>query len=86
LGLELHVLHASTERDCDEVFANLVQLHAGALSIGPDSLFTNRQKDLAARSVRHASRTSAPIVVVGSIYPARGTALSPIMVHIVGLL
>jgi putative tryptophan/tyrosine transport system substrate-binding protein len=54
LGLELRVLHASTERDFDEVFANLVQLHAGALSIGPDSLFTNRQKDLAALSVRHA--------------------------------
>jgi putative ABC transport system substrate-binding protein len=29
LGLELHVLNASTERDFDRVFAKLVQLRAG---------------------------------------------------------
>ena len=29
LGLQLHVLHASTERDFDTVFATLVQLRAG---------------------------------------------------------
>src|SRR5436190_1345589 len=35
LGLQLHVLHASTERDFDAVFANLSQLRAGGLGIGP---------------------------------------------------
>src|SRR6516164_9765238 len=30
LGLQLHVLHASTERDLDTVFASLVQMRAGA--------------------------------------------------------
>jgi putative ABC transport system substrate-binding protein len=54
LGLELHVLQASTERDFEEVFANVVKLRAGALVIGPDSLFTSRQKDLAAMALRHA--------------------------------
>jgi putative ABC transport system substrate-binding protein len=54
LGLELHVLQASNERDFDGVFANVAQLNAGALIIGPDSLFTSRQKDLAILSVRHA--------------------------------
>ena len=34
LGLQLHVLNASTERDFDAVFANLIQLRAGALVIG----------------------------------------------------
>jgi putative tryptophan/tyrosine transport system substrate-binding protein len=29
LGLQLHVLHASNERDFDTVFATLVQLSAG---------------------------------------------------------
>ena len=54
LGLELHVLQASTERDFDEVFADVAKLRAGALVIGPDSLFTNRQKDLAAMALRHS--------------------------------
>src|SRR3989441_227043 len=35
-GLEVHVLHASADRDFDTVFATLVQLRAGALVIGPD--------------------------------------------------
>src|ERR1022692_2519007 len=36
LGLQLHVLQASTERDFDKVFATLVQLRAGGLAIGGD--------------------------------------------------
>ena len=36
LGLELHVLNASTERDFDGVFAKLIQLRAGGLVIGAD--------------------------------------------------
>ena len=32
LGVDLHVLHASTERDLDAVFANLIQSRAGAHS------------------------------------------------------
>ena len=35
LGLRLHVLHASAERDFDSLFANLLQLRVGALVIGP---------------------------------------------------
>ena len=37
LGLELHVLHASGERDFEMVFASLVQLRAGGLVIGADA-------------------------------------------------
>jgi putative tryptophan/tyrosine transport system substrate-binding protein len=37
LGLQLHVLHASTERDFDTVFPTLAQLPVGALMIGTDS-------------------------------------------------
>jgi len=35
LGLRLHVLHATSERDFDKVFATFAQLQAGALVIGP---------------------------------------------------
>ena len=54
LGLQLHVLRASTERDFDTVFATLVQLRAGALVIGTDPLFISRSEQLAALTVRHA--------------------------------
>ena len=54
LGLELHILHASADRDFDAVFATLLQLRAGALVIGADPLFTSRLEQLAALTVRHA--------------------------------
>jgi putative ABC transport system substrate-binding protein len=57
LGLELHVLHASTERDFETVFASLVQLRAGALVIGTDGYFFSQSERLAALSVRHAVPT-----------------------------
>src|SRR5215831_2697122 len=44
LGLNIHVLHASTELDFDRVFATIAQLRAGALVIGPDPFFTGQAK------------------------------------------
>jgi putative ABC transport system substrate-binding protein len=57
LGLELHVLNASTERDFDEVFAKLIQLRAGGLVIGPDTFFSSRSEQLATLGVRHGVPT-----------------------------
>jgi ABC-type uncharacterized transport system substrate-binding protein len=57
LGVQLHVLHASTERDFETVFATLFQLQLGALVIGGDVFFNNRAEQLAALSVRHAVPT-----------------------------
>jgi putative ABC transport system substrate-binding protein len=54
LGMRIHVLHASTDRDFDTVFATLDQLRAGALVIGPDSFFVSRREQLGALTVRHA--------------------------------
>jgi putative ABC transport system substrate-binding protein len=34
LGLQLHILHASTDRDLNTVFASLIQLRAGGIVIG----------------------------------------------------
>jgi putative tryptophan/tyrosine transport system substrate-binding protein len=39
-GADLLILNASTERDFDAVFANLIQLRAGGLVIAADPLFT----------------------------------------------
>jgi ABC-type uncharacterized transport system substrate-binding protein len=57
LGLKLHVLHASDERDFDTVFATLVQLRADGLVISSDFLFTGQSEQLAALTVRHALPT-----------------------------
>jgi ABC-type uncharacterized transport system substrate-binding protein len=57
LGVHLHVLHASTESDLETVFANLVQLRASGLIIGPGSFFAGRGKQLGAVSLRHAMPT-----------------------------
>jgi putative ABC transport system substrate-binding protein len=57
LGLEVHVLNVSSERDFDAAFASVSQLHAGGLVIGTDALFTGRTEQLAALTVRHAVPT-----------------------------
>jgi putative ABC transport system substrate-binding protein len=54
LGLQVHILHASTERDFDMVFAALVQLRAGALVIAADPFFTSRSEELGALALRYA--------------------------------
>jgi len=56
LGVQLHVLSASTERDLDAAFATLVQLRAGALVINTDAFFLSQSKQLAALTFRHAVR------------------------------
>ena len=60
LGLELHVLNVSTERDLDAVFANLIQLRAGGLVISGGQFFNSRSKQLAAMALQHALPTIFP--------------------------
>jgi putative tryptophan/tyrosine transport system substrate-binding protein len=54
LGIKLHVLRASIERDFTAVFATVVELGAGALVISSDPFFISRGEQLGALSVRHA--------------------------------
>ena len=55
--LQLHVLHASTDRDFDAVFASLVQLRAGGLVIGGDPFFNSRSEQLGTLTLRRAVPT-----------------------------
>jgi putative ABC transport system substrate-binding protein len=52
-GLKLHVVHATTDRDFDAVFATVAQLRAGGLVIGGDPFFTSRSKQLGELTVTH---------------------------------
>ena len=54
LGLELRIVHASSERDFDMVFANLAQLRPGALVIHSDGFLISKNERLATLAVRHA--------------------------------
>jgi putative ABC transport system substrate-binding protein len=60
LGLELHVLHASTEDEFEAVFAASVQLGSAAVVIGPDPLFNSRSEQLGVLPVRHAIPAISP--------------------------
>jgi len=48
LGLELHILQASSEQDFEAVFADLVRLRAGGLLMATDGLFNSRSGRLGA--------------------------------------
>jgi len=72
LGLELHVLTASTERDFDPVFEKLVELRAGALVIGGDAFFTSHSEQLAALALHH----SMPAVYQWREFAAAGGLMS----------
>jgi putative ABC transport system substrate-binding protein len=54
LGLQLNVLHASSARDFDSVFATLLQLRASGLVVASDTFFATHSEQLAALTVRHA--------------------------------
>src|SRR6266436_2027191 len=72
LGLKLHILNASTERDFEAVLAKVIQLRAGALVIGTDFTFTSWSEQLAALATRHA----VPAVYKGREFAAAGGLMS----------
>ena len=53
VGLQIHILNASTEGEIDTAFARLVQLRADALIVGTGELFNRRPAQLAALAARH---------------------------------
>jgi putative ABC transport system substrate-binding protein len=79
LGLQLHILHASTEHDFDTVFATLVQLRAGGLVIGGiEIFFESRRGQLAALALRHSIPTiyqSREFVVAGGLMGYGGNTM-----------
>jgi ABC-type uncharacterized transport system substrate-binding protein len=72
LGLELHILSASTESDFDAVFANVSLLRAGGLMIATDALFTSHSDQLGALAARH----TVPAIYKGREFAAAGGLMS----------
>jgi putative tryptophan/tyrosine transport system substrate-binding protein len=57
LGLQLHVLNASAERDIEAAFATFVQNRADAVVVVSDALFNSRPNELVVLAARHALPT-----------------------------
>jgi putative tryptophan/tyrosine transport system substrate-binding protein len=72
IGLQLHVLRASAEREFETVFANLRQPQASALVISPDSFFNSRNGQLAALALRY----TVPAISAFSDYTVAGGLMS----------
>jgi putative ABC transport system substrate-binding protein len=72
LGVELHILNASTNGDIDAAFASLNELRAGGLVISTDPFFTSRSEQLAMLAASHA----VPAAYKGREFAAAGGLFS----------
>lgn len=54
LGLQLHILRPTNQRDIDAVFARLANLRVGALVVAADPFFFSRRQQLIALAAHHA--------------------------------
>jgi len=54
LGLQLHILNASTENEIDTAFRTLVEMRAGALVVSVDTFLNNQRAQIVALAARHA--------------------------------
>jgi putative ABC transport system substrate-binding protein len=81
LGVQLHILRASTAGEIDAAFASLVKLRARALVVGDDSYFINQRAQIIALAALHAIPTipngasSPPPAVARSCTEGVGAAL-----------
>ena len=69
LGMQLHVMQASTDHDLDLVFATM---RADAVVIGPYLFFVSRMEQLGALSLRHA----VPAIFIYRKFAAAGGLMS----------
>jgi putative ABC transport system substrate-binding protein len=72
LGLQIHIAHASSERDINAAFATLAQVGAGGLVIGPYPFSFSRRGQIAALALRHAM----PTIFYSREFPAAGGLMS----------
>jgi putative ABC transport system substrate-binding protein len=72
LGLQLDLVHASSERDFDMVFVTLDQQKVGGLVIGLDPLFSSNYAKLSALAIQHRLPAISPF----REFPAVGGLMS----------
>jgi len=60
IGLQLHVLRASSDREIEAAFETIVQQRIAALDVAADPFFDTRRDKLVALSARHAVPANVP--------------------------
>jgi len=70
LGLALHVLRATTDREFESIFLKALDMRAGGLVISPDPLFGGRDEELAALLMSYGASRTDMFRVVG-VYAGR---------------
>jgi putative ABC transport system substrate-binding protein len=72
LGLQIQIFNASTSREIDTVFTNLMRERSDALFVGPDPFFNSRRVHLAILAARRA----IPATYAGRDYADAGGLMS----------
>jgi putative ABC transport system substrate-binding protein len=72
IGLPIEILAASTNRDIDAAFANLVQKRVDALLVSPDLFFSSRRAQILTLAARHV----VPAIYAGREYAEAGGLMS----------
>ena len=57
IGQQIHIVHASRERDFAAAFATLAQLRAGAMLVGAEPFFNSWRDDIIGLAARHTIPT-----------------------------
>jgi putative ABC transport system substrate-binding protein len=71
-GVQLPILKAGSDSEIDAAFASLIQLHAGALVIGDDPIFSRRRDQLLTLAAHHA----VPAIYYSRDFAASGGMIS----------
>jgi putative ABC transport system substrate-binding protein len=72
LGLQIHVLNATSEGEINSAFAKLAELRAGAIIVGTGELFNSRPEQL----VSLAARQAMPVIYQAREFVAAGGLMS----------
>jgi putative tryptophan/tyrosine transport system substrate-binding protein len=72
MGLQIHILKASTSGEIDAAFATMVRERIDALFVGPDTFLNSRRVQLALLAARHA----VPATYAQREYPEAGGLIS----------
>jgi putative ABC transport system substrate-binding protein len=72
VGVQLHIVHAGSERELEPAFASLAQKRVAGLIIGTDQFFITQMQQLAELSVRY----SVPAIYQDRLFAATGGLMS----------